>query len=113
MKLQLMGQMICLLLVVQSCSFDNLNFTRIIESPDKFDGKEIEISGIYYDQFENIAIYLNRNSGTGEAMWVDMLDARVDLNGKRIKLKGRFNRNDKGHLRQYLGTIKEVKVIEN
>lgn len=29
---------------------------------DKFDGKEIEISGFYYEQFENVAISLNRDS---------------------------------------------------
>jgi hypothetical protein len=112
MKL-LKGLVICLLLVGQSCSTDDLNFARIIDTPDKFDGNEIEISGIYYEQFENVAIYLNRDSDTGEAIWVDMLDAREDLNGKRIRLKGKFDRNEKGHLGQYLGTIKEAKIIED
>ncbi len=101
------------MLVGQSCSNEDIYFAQIIDSPDNFNGKEIEISGIYYEQFENVAIYLNRDSDREEAMWVDMADSREDLNGKKIKLKGTFDRNDRGHLGLYLGTIKEAKIIED
>lgn len=104
--------MIIIFIVVQGCTNDDINFVHIVKSPDKFDGKEIEISGIYFEQFENVAIYLNRDSFRDEAIWVDMVNSREDLSGKRIKLKGRFDRNQKGHLGLYLGTIREAKVID-
>lgn len=89
------------------------NFLQIIKSPETFDGKEIEVTGIYHEQFEDVAIYLSRASNTEEAMWVDPPTSHDGLNGKRIKMRGEFDMNSKGHLGQYIGTLKDAQVIED
>jgi len=97
----------------QSCSSEDANFVQIINSPEKFDEKEIEISGVYHARFEDVAIYLNSDSDTEKAMWVELDGSNEELDGKRIKLKGKFDINDKGHLGQYMGTIRAAKIIED
>ena len=109
----LKGLIIGIILFGQSCSSEDTNFVQIINSPDKFDGKEIEISGIYHEQFEDVAIYLNNNNDTEKAIWVDLESSHRNLDGQRIRLKGTFAMRDKGHLRQYIGTIKKTKIIRD
>ena len=105
------GLIIGIILFGQSCSIGDTNFVQIINTPDKFDGKEIEISGIYHEQFEDVAIYLNNNNNREKAIWVDLENSHQDLDGQRIRLKGTFDMSDKGHLGQYIGTIKKAKII--
>lgn len=43
---------------------------------------------------------LSRYSATEKAMWVDLDDSHDELDGKRIRLKGKFAVNDRGNLGQ-------------
>ena len=76
-----------------------------------FDGKEIEVTGIYHEQFEDVAIYLSRASDREEAMWVDLPKSHDKLDGKRIRMRGKFDINSKGHLGQYIGTLKDAQIV--
>src|SRR5690606_4083551 len=113
MKALLRGLIIGLILLGQSCVIEDANFIQIISCPDKFDGQEIEVTGIYHEQFEDVAIYLGRGSGTEEAMWVDLASSHDGLDGKKIKMRGRFGMNSKGHLGQYIGIVRDARIIED
>ena len=92
------GLIIGLILAGQSCSMEDSNFVQIIESPDEFDGKEIEVTGIYYEQFEDVAIYLSKASNTQEAILMDLPKSYDRMNGKRVRIRGRFDMNSKRSL---------------
>jgi hypothetical protein len=94
-------------------------FKAILLNPEKFDSVEVELIGIFRYEFENVAIYLtNKDSDSlisSNAFWVnsDSLSSE-DLrlaNRKRVHLKGRFNKDDRGHLNYYSGTIEEVNKL--
>lgn len=101
------------LLIGQSCSIEDKNFVQIIDSPQKFHNQEIQVSGIYHEQFEDVAIYLGNHINTAEAMWIDLPRSHENLHGQKITVKGRFDMTDKGHLEQYIGTIKEAEIVED
>lgn len=95
-------------------------FIAILQNPEKFDSVEVDLTGIFRYEFENIAIYLTNADSDSlvsrNAFWVnsDSLseeDLRL-ANRKRVHLKGRFNKDDKGHLSSYTGTIEGVKNLD-
>lgn len=106
-----------LMLLGQSCSETDSQFKMILNSPDKFHNQEIEITGVFHEQFEDHAIYLSRTSDKKEALWVDfseiftLLNSFSGLDGQIVTITGRFDKNDKGHLGQYQGSLKEAKLI--
>jgi hypothetical protein len=103
-------------LLGQSCRSDG-QFENLLKTPDDYHGKEITITGIIHERFEDNAIYLARNSSRDKAVWIEysevfmLLNTFEGLDGQRIKVKGEFDRNGKGHLGQYAGTLKEAIII--
>ena len=114
---RLTGLIFLLTLVGQSCSETDNQFEKILKSPDMFHGQEIIITGIFHEQFEDNAIYLTETNDKSEAIWVDfskmfmLLNTFTKLDRQKIKIIGTFDKNDKGHLGQYAGSIKEAKII--
>ncbi|MGF1636847.1 MAG: hypothetical protein ACFCUU_07215 [Cyclobacteriaceae bacterium] len=109
----LRGLIIGLVLVGQNCTPTDNNFNKVLNSPDNFHGKEIEMSGIMHEQFEDVAIYSTNDKNKEKALWVDFKKGEYGLDGKRVKLKGEFDKKDKGHLGQYFGVIKSAELIED
>ncbi|RAW01242.1 hypothetical protein [Pseudochryseolinea flava] len=95
-------------------------FKSVLLSPEKFDGVELELTGIFRYESENVAIYLtNKDSDSlisSNAFWVNsdsLSDAKLRLaNRKKVHLKGRFDKDHTGHLNSYSGTINEVKDLD-
>jgi hypothetical protein len=95
-------------------------FEAILLNPEKFDSIEVELTGIFRYEFENVAIYLtNKDSDSlisSNSFWVNsdsLSDEDLRLaNRKRVHLKGRFNKDDRGHLSSYSGTIEDVHNLE-
>ncbi|NOS93879.1 MAG: hypothetical protein HOP30_18330 [Cyclobacteriaceae bacterium] len=95
-------------------------FKSILLHPEKFDSLEVELTGIFTYEFENVAIYLSSKDAdslfSNNAIWINsegLLDTTLDsANHKRIHIIGRFDIDDKGHLGLYAGTLNEVKVFE-
>jgi len=102
---------------------EDKQFKAILQNPDKFDSLEVEVIGTFTYEFENVAIYLtlkdSENWLSNRAFWVNedddsdsLLIKKFELfNHKKVRLKGRFDSNDKGHLSSYSGTINEVKDL--
>jgi len=105
--------MIGLMLLGQSCSGGDTKFLQVINSPDTFHRRELEVSGIYHERFEDVAIYLNRDNDKEKAIWLDIDDSHEEFDGKRIRLKGKFIATDKGHLGEYIGTMRDAKILED
>lgn len=107
---------ICFLLG-QSCTETDDQFEQLLQSPDKFQGREVEIIGVIHERFEDNAIYLTKNSSPDKAVWIEYsklfmsLNTFTGLDGQKIKVKGEFDKDDRGHLGQYAGTLKEAVII--
>jgi hypothetical protein len=103
-------------LLGQGCSLADKQFENVLANPSQFHGQEITISGVFHHQFEDVAIYLKRNSEKEEALWVnyseEFLSAADGLDGQKIKVKGRFDKHSKGHLGQYAGTLDDAALVE-
>jgi hypothetical protein len=101
----------------QSCSRSDVQFENLLKSPGDYHGQEIEIVGIIHERFEDNAIYLSRNSSRNNAIWIEyseifmLLNTFEGLDGQRIKVKGEFDKDGKGHLGQYAGTLRETIIV--
>ncbi|MBS1505452.1 MAG: hypothetical protein JSS79_02290 [Bacteroidetes bacterium] len=101
----------------QSCARTDDQFERLLQSPDEFQGKEVEITGIIHERFGDSALYLTTNSSKHKAVWIKYSKLFMTLNtfrgldGQRIKIKGEFDEDHKGHLGKYAGTLKETVII--
>ncbi|MCA4898985.1 MAG: hypothetical protein ACK514_11795 [Bacteroidota bacterium] len=108
---------LCFFLLVYGCSSVDKNFENLLKSPDKFHGQEIEITGIYREKFEDLAVYFNGSSDKDKAIWLNFSKLFLSLNtfngfdGAMVKVKGTFNKNDKGHLGQYAGSLDDAWVL--
>lgn len=111
--------------------FDTITFKDIIQSPNKYQGKNIELCGFYKYSFEKSAFYSTKfNNDSKQAIWIDfhkdlplintqtginLLDSYKELekiSDRYIRIRGRFNMNLKGHLENYFGELDNVMSIE-
>ena len=116
-----MRTLIILLLAIgllgQSCSGIDEQFEKLLNSPDEYHGQEIEITGIIHERFEDNAIYLTEDSSKDKSVWIEYnqlfmsLNTFIGLDGQRVNVKGEFDKDDKGHLGQYSGTLKETVIL--
>ena len=95
----------------------NNQFESVLKSPDKFDGQEIEIEGVFHDRLADRAIYITPTSDKSNAIWVDFSDIFLELNtfdkldGQKIKIRGTFYNDKKGRLKKYGGRIVDTIII--
>ena len=107
--------LIGLILLGQGCSADE-KFEEVLKSPDKFHDQEVEVVGVFHARFEDYAIYVTRYSDRDKAIWINFSKAFmsrntfIGLDGQKIRLTGIFNKNDKGHLSQYAGSLDEAEA---
>lgn len=92
-------------------------FELVLKSPEKFNGQEIEIEGVFRDRHADRAIYLTGTSDKSKAIWVDFSEIFLELNtfdkldGQKIRIRGTFYNDKKGRLRNYCGTIIDSVII--
>ena len=112
--------------VIENISNEKVDeqFKAILLNPEKFDSVEVELTGIFTYEFENVAIYLTSKDAdslfSSKAFWVNEYEPRDSLldkkfkmaSHKRVHIKGRFEKDDKGHLSSYAGAINEVKDLD-
>ena len=104
------------------------NIAAIVSSPEKYDHSYVEITGFYYWGVEQTSLSNARVSKyKSSLLWVDFNSSLIDslennnihnenifknLTGRRIKIRGRIDSKDRGHLDQYGATIKNVCYLE-
>jgi hypothetical protein len=93
-----------------------VSMMQLIATPEKYDGKLVEVTGFLRLEFEGHAIYFHKtdyeNALTKNAIWVvrnAILDQNADtLDMHYVILTGRFDAANKGHMSQNSGAIKEI-----
>jgi len=114
----------------QNCieNYQPTNLSSITSSAQKFDSSYVEVTGFYYSGFEISSLSNSKNSHYESSMlWVDFNFPLVDslekskinnesffekLSGKKIKIRGKIDFKDQGHLSQYAASIKNVCYLE-
>jgi hypothetical protein len=87
---------------VEKVTFDDAHQIK------KLNGKFVEIEGFLHANFEDNALYPSKSSHSMDALWLNskLPDSLLNLvNGKKVKVIGRVNLLDKGHLNGYLATL--------
>jgi hypothetical protein len=111
--------LIWIILIGQSCVQQD-TFTAILNSPDKFHEKAIEIEGILHDRKAGKAIYRvgSDTVDTRKAIAVEFSDVFMLLNtfeggldNKNLKIRGTFNKDDRGPKNIFAGTVEDAIII--
>ncbi|GHS96382.1 hypothetical protein FACS189421_01380 [Bacteroidia bacterium] len=98
--------------------YGNTSLIQLIATPEKYDGKMIQIIGYLHLEFEGNAIYLHKedfeNSITENGFWVNFSEKVtqraniMDYSDRYVIIIGTFKMNDKGHLDLFGGTIDDI-----
>jgi hypothetical protein len=102
----------------------NPSIVHLLAHPDRYHGKKIQVEGYILVRFEGTAIYLSREDAeygiTSNGFWVDFDPKAVPFKGntgpkefdkKYVHIEGTFDRDGRGHLGLWSGTIKRVSRI--
>lgn len=115
-------------------TFKHVSFTHLIDSLNYYDRKYIEVSGIYEEGKEQSALFndsLIVQHPNNKAFWVNfsqdcplyLSGTKVGffeynnggftrINNKKVRMRGRLDIHNKGHLKEYKGCIDRVSFIE-
>lgn len=98
--------------------FFDVSIIELISNPSDYDGKPIRVIGVGNLEFEGDAIYLSKDDWKynifQNGLWIDLgaisisYEEAVSFNGKFVIIEGVFDKDDKGHLSAWPGTIKEI-----
>ena len=115
-------------------SFKKVEFTKLITNIKKYDGQYVEVSGTYQESKDQSALYndsLFTDHSYKHALWINFTqDCPLYLKGtrtglfeptdgefvlisnKKMKIRGRIDLHNTGHLGLYCGTIDRVSYVE-
>jgi hypothetical protein len=94
---------------VEKVSLDDIDRIK------KLDGKFVEVEGFLHANFEDLALYPSKHSHSLDAIWLNskLPDSLLDkVNAKKVKIIGRVNILDKGHLNGYLAALDSTFCIK-
>jgi len=87
-----------------SIEFQKVELNELFENPVAFDDKYVEVKGIYYHGFEESSL-VERRGESADCIYVLIrnnreLDEHIEnfKSGKKIRIKGRIDIEEKGHL---------------
>lgn len=95
----------------------SISIDDLAKNYQQYHGQYIETEGIFYNAFEDVAVYTGKNFWTGErkGFWVDTdpnlnIDSKSfeSMDGKRVRIKGIIDTTSKGHLSYYVATIRNI-----
>jgi hypothetical protein len=92
--------------------------TKIIQDPDRYEGKPVKVVGYYVDDFESHGLYVSeadyRNAVTKNALWmaVDRSGKYRHVNRQWAVVEGIVDKANQGHLRLYFGAIGDITKVE-
>jgi hypothetical protein len=96
-----------------------VSLVRLIATPEKYDGKAVQVVGFLRLEFEGNAVYIHEvdyKSGiTKNAVWVDRnakVNDRADaLNMHYVMLLGTFDASRHGHMGLFSGSLTDIKSV--
>ena len=115
-------------------AFKQVTYANLIDSLNFYDGRYVETTGLYIEGKEQSALYSNSNmitAGGNNALWVNFSqDCPLYLKGtqqgffeynnggftqisnKQVRIRGRIDLHNRGHLNQYRACLDRVSLIE-
>ena len=96
----------------------NISLNDLVYNYKSLDGQTIQTEGIVYYEFENVAIFLEKEYNSN-SFWLD-LNRNLTINdsllhkasGQKFIIKGTIDISSKGHLGAYLATIRNVYYLK-
>lgn len=104
--------------------FKRISINEIISDPTNYNNKKIELEGYFYFGLEEACISKVKNPELNDRIWIEFnffkglqnngnnerLDGKklMTFSGKRIKIKGVYTIENKGHLGRYSGAIRDL-----
>lgn len=119
----------------QDEEYHMVDMRYLLRNIGAYEGKYVEVEGKYKTHFEQSALFMKSSYNENyleDALWVEFDDftircplissqTRVDLFGKGqnfrgmddriLILHGRIDTKSKGHLSQYIGSIKDITLV--
>jgi len=114
-------------------TFKRISYTHLVDSIAYYDQQYVEITGRYQEGKEMSAIYndstfVNQDnkalwvnfsqdcplylSGTQKGLFEDSNGAFTQINNKKVRIRGKVDVHNQGHLKRYKGCIDRVSLIE-
>jgi hypothetical protein len=106
---------------LDTSKYINATLDEIALHPSKFHGAKIKTRGVFYNGFENFAIYSKKGeiSGIGNSLWLKLNSSlsgnRKILNRayeKTVLIMGVVDTSQKGHQSLHMGTLSDIKFIK-
>lgn len=110
---------ICSIFLILGCDEGHrIKLRKVLNAPEEYNGKQVEVIGIFHYRFEDVALYKKRHSDQDQAVWVDLTNAANEqtleaLHNRRVTIKGTFDMTDNGHLGAYAGTLKDATIVSD
>ncbi|WP_433830457.1 hypothetical protein [Flavobacterium anhuiense] len=100
----------------------NVSIIKLISTPEKYDGKQVQVIGYLNLEFEGTAIYLHKEDYSKgiyqNSFWVNFSKETAekknlnDYNKKYVIIVGTFDMNARGHMGMFGGTIKNITRLD-
>ncbi|MDA9317124.1 hypothetical protein N9Q58_04330 [Polaribacter sp.] len=107
--------------------YNKVSLEKVIENPSQYDNKKIEIEGYYSYSMEDSSISSKNKTPLENSIWVafnffkDMKNQKnnflfkndnlLNFKNKKVKIRGIFSSEYKGHMSWYKGSIKVEEFI--
>ncbi|WP_347923124.1 hypothetical protein [Pontimicrobium sp. SW4] len=108
----------------EESSYEKVSIEQVVLNPNFYHEKQIELSGFFYKDLGYTSISEKKYSDPYESIWVDfnykdnLLNAKneelfkndrlLNFSLQKIKIRGVFNKNKKGNLSAYSGSLTEI-----
>ncbi len=96
---------------------EDVTMIQLIATPERYDGKFVKVIGVGNIEFEGNYIALNQEEYehyTGNRIWIALgnktisYEEAAQYNGKYVIVEGVFDKDDRGHMSLFCGSIKDV-----
>jgi hypothetical protein len=98
-----------------------VSMIRLLATPEKYEGKLVQVVGVFVFKTEESALYLHREDAEllngDNALWVEPApwkgeQASKSLSGAFVIVAGRFTAKERGHEGAFAGTLKAVTQLD-
>ena len=123
---------ILMLLIILNCSckqsqkiineeYNLVSMQKVINNVDFYDGKKIEIKGYFNFRMSESSVYVDKKMNSKKKIWVEFdffndiknnegkfffkEDNVLNYTGKKVTIRGVYNKKYNGHLAAYNGSI--------
>ncbi len=99
----------------------DVTMVQLIATPEKYDGELVRVIGVGNLEFEGNCISLSKEDlkyGVGNSIWVELgeksisYDEAKQYNGDYVIVEGVFDKDDRGHMDMFFGSIKNISRYE-